>query len=155
MITHGLDFNFNEGVNMDGRRISGREMFWDLLNLELKRSMRYQNYFCLLTFKLCRIHDHANGKGLRACYQALSHLLMDELRESDILGSLGEDRLAILLPYADPPVGGLVRLRIEQNLNYDEFRDQGYEVMINQICFPRDGTDTAELSRRKIFVLYN
>ena len=155
MITHGPDFNFNEGVNMDGRRISSREMFWYLLDLELKRAMRYQNYFCLLTFKLCRIHDHANGKGMQTCHQALSHLLMDELRESDILGSLGEDQLAILLPYADPPVGGLVRSRIEQNLKYNEFKDQGYGVMINQICFPRDGTDTAEFSRRKTAILYN
>jgi hypothetical protein len=155
MITHRLDFHFKEGVNMDGGRISSREMFWYLMDLELKRALRYQNYFCLLTFKLCRIHDHANGKGLQTCYQALGHLLMDELRESDILGSLGEDQLAILLPYADPPDGGLVRSRIEQSLKYDEFKDQGYEVMINQICFPRDGTDTAEFSRRKILTLYN
>jgi GGDEF domain-containing protein len=155
MITRGTNFNFKTGVNMEGRQISSREMFWYLLDLELKRAMRYQNYFCLLTFKLCRIHDHANGKGLQTCYQALSNLLMDELRESDILGSLGEDQLAILLPYADPSVGGLVRSRIEDSLKCYEFKDQGYEVMINQICFPRDGTDTAELSRRKILVLYN
>ena len=140
---------------MEGRRISNREMFWYLLDLELKRGMRYQNYFCLLTFKLYRIHDHANGKELKTCYQALSHFLIEELRESDILGSLGEDQLAILLLYADPSVGGLVRSRIEDSLKCNAFKDQGYEVMINQICFPRDGTDTAELSRRKIINLYN
>jgi hypothetical protein len=155
MITRGTNFNFKTGVNMEGRQISSREIFWYLLDLELKRAMRYQNYFCLLTFKLCRIHDHSNGKGLQTCYQALSNLLMDELRESDILGSLGEDQLSILLPYSDPPVGGLVRSRIEQNLKYAEFREQGYEVMINQICFPRDGTDAAEFSRRKTPILYN
>jgi hypothetical protein len=68
MIAHGPDFDLKEGVSVDGRRISSREMFWYLLDLELKRGMRYQNYFCLLTFKLCRIHDHANGKGLQTCY---------------------------------------------------------------------------------------
>jgi len=155
MIAHGPDFDFKEGVNIDGRRISSREMFWYLLDLELKRGMRYQNYFCLLTLKLCRIHDHANGKGLQICYQALSHFLIEELRDTDILGSLGEDQFAILLPYADPQVGGLVRSRMEQNLKYIEFKEQGYEVMINQICFPRDGTDTAEFARRKILTLYN
>ena len=155
MIVHGPDFDCKEGVNMDGRRISSREMFWYLLDLELKRGMRYQNYFCLLMFKLYRIRDHADGKGLQTCYQALSHFLIEELRESDILGSLGEDQFAILLPYADPQVGGLVRSRMEQNLKYFEFKEQGYEVMINQICFPRDGTETARFVGRKILTLYN
>ena len=140
---------------MEGRRISNKEMFWYLLDLELKRGLRYQNHFCLLTFKLYRIHDHTNGKGLKTCYQALSHFLIEELRESDILGSLGEDQLAILLPYADPSVGGVVRSRIEDSLKCYEFKDQGYEVMVNQICIPRDGTDTAELSRRKAPLFYN
>jgi GGDEF domain-containing protein len=155
MIAHGPDFDLKEGVSMDARRISSREMFWYLLDLELKRGMRYQNYFCVLTFKLCRIHDHANGEGLQTCYQALSHFLIEELRESDILGSLGEDQFAVFLPYADPQVGGLVRIRMEQNLKYIWFKEQGYEVMINQICFPMDGTDRAEFRGRKILTLYN
>ncbi len=140
---------------MDERRVLGREMFWYLLNLELKRALRYQNYFCLLTFRLCRIHDHTDGKGQQICHQALCHFLMEELRETDILGSLGEDQLAILLPYADPPVGGLVRSRIEQNIKYVEFKDRGYEVMISQICFPRDGTDVTQFSMRRTLLLDN
>lgn len=128
---------------MEGRRISNREMFCYLLDLELKRGMRYQNFFCLLKFKLSRIHDHANGKGLETCYQALSHFLMEELRESDILGSLGEGQLVILLPCADSSCGGLVRSRLEDGLKNFEFNNKGYEVMIDPICFPKDGTATA------------
>ena len=130
---------------MEGRRISNREMFCYLLDLELKRGMRYQNFFCLLKFKLSRIHDHANGKGLQTCYQALSHFLIEELRESDILGSLGEDQLATLLPCADPAAGGLVRSRLENGLKNYEFNNKGYEVVIDQICFPMDGTATGAL----------
>lgn len=155
MIARGPDFDLKEGVSMDGTRISSREMFWYLLNLEIKRGRRYQNYFCVLTFKLCRIHDHANGDGLQTCYQALSHFLIEELRESDILGSLGENQFAVLLPYADPQVGGVIRIRLEEDLEYILFKKQGYEVMINQICFPMDGTDMAEFGRRKILTLYN
>ena len=140
---------------MDGRRISSREMFRYLLDLELKRGLRYQNYFCILTFELCRIHDHVNANALQTCYQALSHFLIEELRESDILGSLGKDQFAVLLPYADPQVGGLVRIRMEQNLKYTVFKEQGYEVMINQICFPLDGTDMAKSRGKKILTLYN
>jgi len=155
VVTHAPDSNFEELLNMEGSRISNREMFWYLLDLELKRSIRHQVCFCLLTFNLFRIYDHENGKGLQTCYQALSHFLMEELRESDILGSLGEDQLGILLPHADPSVGGLVRSRIEDSLNYDEFNDQGYEVMIDQISFFWDGMGVAGLSKIKIPIYHN
>jgi len=154
-MTHGPDFSFEEGLNIDGRQISSKEMFWHLLDLELKRSLRYQNYFCILRFTLCRIRDYANINALQTCYEALSHFLPEELRESDILGSLGKDHFAVLLPYADPQVGGFVRARIEQNLKYTVFKEQGYEVMINQICFPLDATDMAKSRGRKILTPYN
>jgi len=140
---------------MEERRISTREMFWNLLEMELQRGLRYQNHFCLLTFNLCRIDDQANGKGLQICYQDLSQCLIEELRETDVLGFLGEDQLGVILPYADPSAGGLVRSRIEARLKCDEFNDQGYEVMIHQTCFPRDGMDMTDLSIRRTPFLYN
>ena len=70
---------------------------------------------------------------------------MEELRESDILGSLGDDQLAILLLYADPAAGGRARSRLEGSLKYYEFKNKGYEVMFDQISFPMDGTDMPDL----------
>ena len=130
---------------MKRRRIPNREMFLYLLDLEVKRAIRYQNFFCILKLKLSRLLEYGNGKGLQTCYQTLRHLLIEELRESDILGSLGDDQLAILIPYADLSAGGSARSRLEGSLKYYEFKNEGYEVMIDQISFPMDGTDMPDL----------
>ncbi len=130
---------------MERRRILSREMFLYLLDLEAKRAIRYQNFFCILKLKLSRLPDFENSKGLQTCYQTLIHLLIEELRESDILGSLGDDQLVILIPYGDPSAGGSARSRLEGTLKYYDFKKEGYELMIDQISFPLDGTDTPDL----------
>jgi GGDEF domain-containing protein len=130
---------------MERRLIVNREMFLYMLDLEVKRARRYQNFFCILKLKLSRLSDYENGKGLQTCYQTLRHLLIEELRESDILGSPGDDQLAILIPYADLSAGGSVKSRLEGSLKYYEFKNEGCEVIIDQISFPMDGTDMPDL----------
>ena len=67
------------------------------------------------------------------------------MRESDLLGSLGDDHLAVLLPYADPSVSRHVKSRLEGSLKHLGFKNDGYEVMIDQICFPKDAAVTKDL----------
>jgi hypothetical protein len=126
-------------------RVLSRDTFLHFLDLEVKRSRRYQNFFCILVLKLAELHPHENSRELQACVQRLAHLLMEEMRDSDILGALEESRLAILLPYADLLAGGDTRSRFENSLRYYDFGRDGYYVEIEQLCFPRDGTDTPEL----------
>ncbi len=133
---------------MEKRRVPNREMFLFMLDLEVKRAIRYQNFFCILKLKLTRLPDHENGKGLQACYQTLRHLLIEELRESDILGSLGDDQLGVLIPYIDPSAGCSARSRLEGSLKFYELKNEGYEVTIDQISFPIDGTNTPDLVRK-------
>ncbi len=130
---------------MEKRRVPNREMFFYMLDLEVKRAIRYQDFFCILKLKLTRLPDHENGKGLQACYQTLRRLLIEEFRESDILGSLGDDQLGVLILYTDPSAGGSARSRLEGSLKFYEFKNEGYEVTIDQISFPIDGTNTPDL----------
>lgn len=131
-------------------RVLSRETFFHFLDLEVKRSRRYQNFFSILILKLAELHHHENSRGLQVCIQRLAHLLMEEMRDSDILGALEESRLAILLPYADLLAGGDTRSRFENSLRYYDFSRDGYYVEIEQLCFPRDGTDTPDLIEKMI-----
>jgi GGDEF domain-containing protein len=126
-------------------RILNRDRFYYFLDLEVKRSRRYQNFFCILILKLNHLASHDNGKGLNTCYEKLTQLLKEELRESDILGALEENRLAALLPYADISAGDIAKSRFEGSVKYFDFKNEGYDVLVDQICFPLDGTDTAGL----------
>ncbi len=76
-------------------RILNRNLFHFVLDIEVKRSRRYQNFLCLMFFKIRSLSQEGD---LQACHRTLGDLLMEETRESDIIGSLEEDRLVILLP---------------------------------------------------------
>jgi hypothetical protein len=133
---------------MEMGRILDRDLFLYLLDLEVKRARRYQNFFCILSLKVSRAPGSRNGKSLQHCFETLTHWLERELRESDILGSLGNQELAALLPYADISAGGNARSRFEGNLKDFNFKNDGFQLTINQVCFPSDGTDTADLVRK-------
>jgi hypothetical protein len=142
----------DERNRQDGRgdkRILGKDLFLFLLDHEVKRARRYQNFMSLLLLNLipCSREDEKN---FDACYQILKNVLMEELRETDILGSLGENRLVALLPYADVMAGGCAKSRFETNLKYYDFTSKGYEVTVRQYCFPKNGTDTLDLIKKAL-----
>jgi GGDEF domain-containing protein len=129
-------------------RILNRDLFLFLLDLEVKRARRYQNFLCLMLLKIKQFSQEVDGGGLQACSRTLSDLLMEEIRESDIIGSLELDKLVVLLPYADVKAGTYVQSRFEDTLQYCDFKSKGFEIMIDQVCFPIHGTDTMDLIRK-------
>lgn len=137
-------------VGDGGDRVLTREVFLHFLDLEVKRSRRYQNFFSVLVLKLDELPDRDNGGGLQACRGRLSRLLAEEMRDSDILGVVGEKTLAVILPYADLMAGGNTRSRFESSLHFYDFSREGFRVVIEQVCFPRDGTDLSDLFRKVV-----
>jgi len=131
-------------------RILNRDLFHFVLDIEVKRSRRYQNFLCLMLFKI-RPFPQEGGRGsLQACYRKLGDLLMEETRESDIIGCLELDRFVVLLPYADMKAGAHVKSRFEDALKYYDFKSKGVEIMIDQVCFPVNGADTMDLIQRAL-----
>jgi GGDEF domain-containing protein len=145
-----LEGEFPKGTKAALGRVLNRDLFLFLLDLEVKRARRYQNFLCLLLLKLKPFSKNDNGPGSQNFYKTLSNLLMEEMRESDVLGSLGEHQLAILLPYADILAGDHAKYRFEGVLKCFDLKSKGYEVMIDQICFPRNGTDSIELIKKAL-----
>jgi len=131
-------------------RILNRDLFHFVLDIEVKRSRRYQNFLCLMLFKIKEFSQEGDRGGMEACYRKLGDLLMEETRESDIIGSLELDRLVVLLPYADMKAGAHVKSRFEEALKYYDFKSKGIEIMIDQVCFPINGTDTTDLIKRAL-----
>ena len=139
-----------EGTKAEFGRILNRDFFLYLLDLEVKRARRYQNFICLLLLNLRQLPKANNGRYFHICQQTLGKLLSREMRETDILGSLGKDKLVALLPYADASAGGHAKSRFEGTLKYYDFKKKGYEVTIDQICFPMNGTDTIDIIKKAL-----
>jgi GGDEF domain-containing protein len=140
----------SKGLGAASARILNRELFLFLLDLEVKRARRYQNFLCLIFFKIKQFSQEDNGGALKACYKTLGGLLMEEIRGSDIIGSLDLNKLVVLLPYADLQGGSHVKSRFEDALRYYDFKSGGLEVMIDQVCFPVHGTGTMDLVRKAL-----
>jgi GGDEF domain-containing protein len=131
-------------------RVLSRDLFHFVLDIEVKRSRRYQNFLCLMLFKIKQFPQEGGRGTLQACYHKLGDLLMEETRESDIIGSLELDRLVVLLPYADIKAGAHVKSRFEDALKYYDFKSKGIEIVIDQVCFPVNGSDTMDLIQRAL-----
>jgi GGDEF domain-containing protein len=130
---------------VESSRILDKNMFFCFLDLEVKRARRYQNFLCLLHLKIKQFSESQNGWSFETCYQTLSDLLTVEMRESDIIGSIGVNQLVVLLPYADELAGYHAKSRFASTLKYFDFGGKGYEVTIDQISFPMNGTDAMDL----------
>ena len=137
-----------KGIEAEPGRILAKELFLYFLDLEIKRSRRYQNFLSILIWELDALPDGDGGGDVLTCYQMLANLLMDEMRETDILGSLGGNRLAALLPYADGLAGDHAKKRFESILKCYDFKSNGHEIAIQRICFPTDSADTSDVMKK-------
>jgi GGDEF domain-containing protein len=131
-------------------RVLNRDLFLFLLDLEVKRARRYQNFISLMLVKITQYVKMDNSWDFPTCHEILSDLLSVEIRESDLLGSLDGNKLVVLLPYADVKAGNHAKSRFEETLRYYNFKSKGFEVMVDQICFPVDGTNTMDLIRKTL-----
>ena len=143
-----LGDQFPGGKKVTFSRILSRDLFLFLLDLEVKRARRYQNFLCLMSLKIERLEKDGDGANFQSCHRTLINLLMEEIRESDTIGSLELDKLVVLLPYADAKAGAYVKSRFEDVLKYYDFRKNGFEILVDQVCFPVHGTDTMDLIRK-------
>ncbi len=126
-------------------KVLDQNLFFFLLDHEVKKARRYQNFICLLHLKLQKVSAGESPSQLKTCYETLGDLLSVEMRDSDLLASLGEDGWLVLLPYADLQAGERAKNRVEETLRYFDFKKRGIEIAIDQWVFPAHWTDTQDL----------
>ena len=126
--------------------VFNRQSFLFLLNLEIKKAQRYQNYLSLLSLTF----DHLNpslGENPSISLKTLANLLKDELRDTDVLGQSAANRLLVILPYADMAGAHNVRNRLEQILQDFGFGQKGANIEIAEVCYPTHATNIDDLLR--------
>jgi PleD family two-component response regulator len=133
------------GTNTEIGRIHSPEWFLYLLDKEVKRARRHRDSFCILKLTVSQLTNKEDDKGLQTCFERLIQFIGEELRESDILGFLGEHQLAVIFPYADPNAASYVQSRLERSLEYFNSKKESCEVKILRTYFPADASNTAAL----------
>ncbi len=126
--------------------VFNRQSFLFLLDLEIKRARRYQNYLSLLSLTLG--HLNPPFKNPNISLKTLVNLLKDELRETDVVGqSEIANRLLVMLPHADMAGAHKVRERLGHILQDYGFGAKGLTIEIGEVCFPTHATNIDDLLR--------
>ena len=125
--------------------VFNRQSFLFLLNLEIKKAQRYQNYLSLLSLTFNPLNSTSENPSISL--KTLAKLLKDELRDTDVLGQSAANRLLVILPYADMAGAHNVRNRLEQILQDYGFGQKGADVEIAEVCFPTHATNIDDLLR--------
>jgi diguanylate cyclase (GGDEF)-like protein/PAS domain S-box-containing protein len=135
--------------------LSNRRYFMELAEAELSRSLRYQSPLALLMididhFKL--INDSYGHKTGDMVLQKLSDLLKQSLREVDILGRIGGEEFAILLPESklENAIEVAERLRV-QIANAKLLEAQGKALCITVSV----GVAMLDIKNKNLDVLFN
>jgi diguanylate cyclase (GGDEF)-like protein/PAS domain S-box-containing protein len=84
--------------------LANRGRFMELADAELARAMRYQHPFAVLILDVDHfktINDRFGHKSGDTVLQALATILRGTLRENDIIGRIGGEEFAMLLPETD------------------------------------------------------
>jgi len=126
--------------------VFNRQSFIFLLDLEIKKAQRYQNFLSLLSLTF----DHLSSSltdNPSVSLTTMGNLLKDELRDTDVIGQGGTNRLFVMLPYADVGGANKVRKRLEQILRDFGFGAKGFAVEIDEVCFPTHATNIEDLLR--------
>jgi len=100
--------------------ITNRGYFMDLLNTELRRSIRYNRTFSVLILDLDdfkSINDtYGHAAGDEVLRSATRILQNSELRKGDFLGRIGGEEFGVVLPETDLPGASDVAERLRINL---------------------------------------
>jgi len=76
------------------------QVFLLLLDLEIKKAQRYQNYVSFVSLTFAHLNS-LRKENSSVSLKTMGDLRMDELRETDVVGHSGTNRVMVMLPYAD------------------------------------------------------
>jgi len=127
-------------------KVLDRQSFLILLDLEIRKARRSRASLSVLSFTFGHVNPSAGEKSSNSL-KTLANLLRGALRDTDIVAQDGENRLLVMLPYADAEAADKVRRRLEKSLQEHAFERKGIKIEIDEACFPTDAKNANDLLR--------
>ena len=126
-------------------RVLTPEAFHFVLNNELKRALRSQNFLTLLVVEPTPRPPNSPVDRGRAVQQ-VARVVSREVRETDLLSQTDEGRLSVVLLDADLPNSLRVVDRLMSRLEHYEFSTP-LTIEVGAACCPTHGADADSLRR--------
>lgn len=129
-----------------------REFFEYLLDLEVKKAVRYLYFFSLMILQRDNIVDGLSQEEEETLLRRFAFLVREEIRGTDIIGRIDHDRFFIILDQADFQAGFKVGERIRERINHYRFKVDDREVRLTSsvgvACFPTHASDLETLIQK-------
>ena len=125
-----------------------KEALSSLLELEIKRSLRYQNFVSLLLIETNPGIRNGDNAFSLAPVEKIIFLLRNEIRETDLIGTAKENMITLVLLYSDKVSAHKVAVRLHSCMRSyfgSEINNSKTFFSLGGACFPTHATDSAGL----------
>ena len=130
-------------------RLLAPNAFEFVLDGELKRAVRSQNYLTLVTLEASREWDGMTVTADDGTVEEMAQIIRNEVRDTDLLGYTDTGMLSLVLLDADFQNSTRVIDRLVQRMDHYEFPTP-LRVSVGAACYPTDAVDADSLKRQAV-----
>ena len=120
-----------------------------VLDGELKRAVRSQNYLTLVTLETNREWDGMTVTADEGTVEEVAGLIRNEVRDTDVLGYANNGLLSLVLLDADFENSTKVIDRLIQRMDHYDFPTP-LRVSVGAACYPTHAVDAESLKRQAV-----
>ena len=133
----------------EGSRLLTPHAFEFVLDGELKRAVRSQNFLTLVTVETSREWDGLTVAADAGTVHKVANILGHEVRDTDLLGLTEDGTLSLVLLDSDYDNSTRVIDRLVQRIDNYEFPTP-LRISVGAACYPTDAVDADSLKRQAV-----
>ena len=132
-----------------GSRLLTPNAFEFVLDGEMKRAVRSQNYLTLVVLEAHREWDGMSVAADPGTLEEVASIIGHEVRDTDLLGSTESGMLSVVLLDADYENGTRVIDRLVQRIDHYEFTSP-LRISVGAACYPTHAVDPDSLKQQAL-----
>ena len=133
----------------EGSRLLTPNAFEFVLDSELKRAVRSQNFLTLVTVEASREWEGMMVTADDGTLHEVAQIIGREVRDTDVLGHTGKGTLALVLLDTDFEHSSRVIDRVVSRIENYEFQN-ALRIAVGAACYPTHAVDAESLKRQAL-----
>ena len=133
----------------EGSKLLTSRAFQFVLDGELKRAVRSQNYLTLVTVEASREWEGMTVTADKGTLQEMASIISSQVRETDLLGHIDQGTLALVLLDAGFEHSQVVINRLVSLIEHYEFPN-ALRIAVGAACYPTHAVDVDSLKHQAI-----
>ena len=139
----------SESLFDDHARLLKPHAFEFVLDGELRRAVRSQNYLTLVTVETSREYDGMSVAADRGAVGEVAQIIRNEVRDTDVLGLTNQGLISLVLLDADYENSTRVIDRLVDRMNHYDFPTP-LRLSVGAACYPTDAIDAESLHQQAV-----